>query len=130
MNLHKSFITAFAGFALTFVCWLILNMLWNRLGPDYGEESVLAIWRIPQMVQRCIAGFVGGYVAAWIGGGGAGMKVVHAAMVAVPFAYMTYGLHTMSGPLEQLPAALMDSGVPALLTVVAGWIEFKFPMKP
>jgi hypothetical protein len=130
MNLHKAFIAAFAGFVLTFISWLVLNSLWNRLGPDYDEQSVLEVWRIPQMIQRWIAGFLGGYLAAWIGGGGWGRKLMCAAMAAVPFAYMTYGMHTMSGLLAPLPATLLDPGVSALFTVIAGWIEYKYPMKP
>jgi hypothetical protein len=131
MNLHKGLAAAFGGFVLTVFCWLLLNALWNRLGPDYAEDSVLAVWRIPQLVQRCIGGFMGGYLAAWIGGGGEGRKVLCAAMAAVPFAYMTYGMHsTVTGSLSASDAALLDQGVPALFTVVAGWIEYKFPLQP
>jgi hypothetical protein len=130
MNLYKGLTAAFAGFALTIFCWLLLTALWNRFGPYYDESSVLAIWHVPQMVQRCIAGFIGGYLAAWIGGGGAGRKVLCAAMAAVPFAGLTFGMLTMPGPLSPFAAMLLDAGVPALLTVLAGWIEFRFPIGP
>jgi len=128
-NIHWSMLAIFAGMAVNIAGWLLLSAIWNNLAPDYDEKSFLAVWRIPQVAQRSLAGFAAGYAAAWVAGGSSLRKVVHAGIAAAQFLLVVSGM-VKEYPLPYWLVVTIDPGIPAILTVLGGWFEWRHPFVP